>query len=188
MAVNDQHIFFHKFTLTSRESTAVTELHIPVTVYPIVSLDKSDLVSTTCNYASTSMMVSFKDDESWAVASTDWVNHPKGLYLVSYVAGCGRGLDTLERSFHFVSSMELRHNDRKIVCAISPVEFKDVVHPDHDFEVQAGTFSRPSIKNRRLWDSSPPNKRQFQDDPARDPAFRQASPSLPYFFPYHYRY
>ncbi|KAJ7015892.1 hypothetical protein C8F04DRAFT_906844, partial [Mycena alexandri] len=120
--------------------TAFSEVHVPVTTRPLVSLDKSDLVSITCNHASTAMTVSFKDKESWVVASTDWTNHPEGFILVSYVPGCGEGIDTSERSFHFVSSMEMHPTTRQIVCAISAVEFKHIVHPDHEVQIEAGTY------------------------------------------------
>ncbi|KAJ7481309.1 hypothetical protein B0H11DRAFT_1687573, partial [Mycena galericulata] len=105
-----------------------------------VSLDKSDLASATCNYASDIMTVSFRDADSWVVASNDWVKYPGGLVVVSYIAGCGKGVDTLERSFHLVSSMQLRHKERQIVCHISGVELMDVVHPDHTIHIEAEKY------------------------------------------------
>ncbi|KAJ7715800.1 hypothetical protein B0H16DRAFT_1255172, partial [Mycena metata] len=113
---------------------------IHVAKYPLVSLDKSDLASATCNYASDTMTVSFHDEEAYTVASKDWSTHPGGLVVISYILGCGKGVDTLERSFHFVSSMQLRRDERQIVCKISPRKLTDVAHPDHDIGIRVKRF------------------------------------------------
>ncbi|KAJ7791703.1 hypothetical protein B0H14DRAFT_190513 [Mycena olivaceomarginata] len=166
---------------------AMTEMHVPVTTFPIASLDKSDLVATSCNYASTSMSVSFRDDESWTVASTDWARHRTGFILVSYVPGCGRGVDTLERSFHFVSSMVLHRSERQIVCAISAMEFKHAVHPDHEVEINAGTYGLSPIHNKNAQHRDSPKKRQidgFGSEPSPDvvQASRQFAKEIEDFF------
>jgi hypothetical protein len=69
----NQHILF--LARLSDIPPAVGTVTIPVAKYPLVSLDKSDLASATCNYASDTMIVSFKDEESYTVASADWATY-----------------------------------------------------------------------------------------------------------------
>jgi hypothetical protein len=93
------------------------------------------------------MIVSFKDEESYTVASADWATYPEGFVVISYIPGCGKGVDTLERSFHLVLTIQLRRDERQIVCKISPVELTDIAHPDHDIHMRAERFTEPSGKH-----------------------------------------
>ncbi|KAJ6629580.1 hypothetical protein B0H10DRAFT_2208542 [Mycena sp. CBHHK59/15] len=75
-------------------------------LYPAVSLERSEFISSvTCNSASTIMTVTFKDTSLFETALADWSQHRTGFLLILYIAGCGTGVDSSERSFHLISGI-----------------------------------------------------------------------------------
>ncbi|KAJ6626234.1 hypothetical protein B0H10DRAFT_2211426 [Mycena sp. CBHHK59/15] len=127
-------------------------------LYPAVSLERSRFISSiTCNAASTSMTVNFKDIASFHTAFNDWSRHQSGFLLISYVAGCGLGVESSERSFHLISRITTSEKDLRIVCQIQTVPMHDTVHPDQEFNFHVATH----LADER--EPTPPNSHSRRD-------------------------
>ncbi|KAJ6614687.1 hypothetical protein B0H10DRAFT_135507 [Mycena sp. CBHHK59/15] len=121
-------------------------------LYPAVSLERSEFISSvTCNSASTIMTVTFKDTSSFQTALADWSQHHTGFLLISYIAGCGTGVDSSERSFHLISGISASNKDLQIFCQMKTIPIHDTVHEEQEMRFSVVTYS---LKNL-----TPPTKR-----------------------------
>ncbi|KAJ7502458.1 hypothetical protein B0H11DRAFT_640293, partial [Mycena galericulata] len=124
--------------------------------YPAVSPERSHFISSiSCNAASDTIAVTFKDRTSFRTASEDWQTHRTGFFIISYVAGCGPGTDSSERSFHFVSKIvTASERDLRIVCQMTTVPIEQTVHEDQEIKVNVATYKRDDPKRPLAHDSS----------------------------------
>ncbi|KAJ7122158.1 hypothetical protein C8R44DRAFT_981407 [Mycena epipterygia] len=128
-------------TLYYEAPAAHALVHIPVFNQPMVSLERSRFLSSvSCNAAGNMMVITFKDEKSWEVASTDWAQYSNGFLIISHVHGCGEGVDKGERNFHLVSSVRPVPSKKQIICTMTSVEIEQAVHPDHVMAFQISKY------------------------------------------------
>ncbi|KAJ7677577.1 hypothetical protein B0H14DRAFT_2655999 [Mycena olivaceomarginata] len=53
---------------------------------------------------------------SFQTAFRDWRTHDSGFLIISYIEGCGVGIDSYEHSFHLMSGIHASEHDLGIVC------------------------------------------------------------------------
>ncbi|KAJ7748389.1 hypothetical protein B0H16DRAFT_1420684, partial [Mycena metata] len=136
--------------------SAFALLHFPQFKYPAVALERSHFVSaTTCSASGNTMTVTFNNPEAWKTAAQDWTQHPEGFVVISYIAGCGHGLSTAERTFHLVTSVRLNEGKLQIICSVSMIPMTDA-HPGHEIKFHMTKYTGTP--------SSPPKHSRRQDD------------------------
>ncbi|KAJ7154839.1 hypothetical protein C8R43DRAFT_438268 [Mycena crocata] len=111
-------------------------------LYPAVSLERSHFISSVTCDGSDALTVTFTNDAAYQTAVKDWTGHYQGFLIISYVHGCGSGVASSERSFHFVSRILPSKAHRKILCQTKPMAIHDTVHPTEDVNVHVITFSQ----------------------------------------------
>jgi hypothetical protein len=130
--------------------------------YPTVVLEHSSFVSSvTCNAASTLMVITFRDTDSFDTAVHDWSTHSSGFVAVTYVHSCGLGTDSAERSFHFVSDFVSSKKDLRITCRTTSVSIHTTIDQDANIRIHVATY--------RLDDPagpSPRNASTFMPEPS----------------------
>ncbi|KAJ7147794.1 hypothetical protein C8R43DRAFT_1069199, partial [Mycena crocata] len=138
--------------------------------YPTVSLERSRFVSVTCQPASDTMVVSFDHSKAFNTAVTDWSTHKSGFILISYVAGCGEGTDSSERSFHFVHNFDVSEKDLRITCHIITIPIHHTVDENETIKLHVATY--------RLEDPAGPHPRNASQTTASvpEPSSRAISP------------
>ncbi|KAJ6619145.1 hypothetical protein B0H10DRAFT_1749987, partial [Mycena sp. CBHHK59/15] len=108
---------------------------------PAVSLERSHFISSvTCNSVSNSMDVTFKDSVSFHTAVKDWSSHRSGFLLISYVAGCGLGTDSAERSFHLISHIVISNAHLHIICRTVPMSIHNTLDQNHNIKLHVATY------------------------------------------------
>ncbi|KAJ6625351.1 hypothetical protein B0H10DRAFT_639569 [Mycena sp. CBHHK59/15] len=111
-------------------------------LYPAVPLEHSRFISSVaCNTVSTSMTVTFIDSMSFQTAFDDWSTHRTGFLLISYVAGCGAGVESSERSFHLVSGIVASRKNLQIVCRAQTLPIHHTVDQDQEIHFHVATYS-----------------------------------------------
>ncbi|KAJ7125991.1 hypothetical protein C8R44DRAFT_564825, partial [Mycena epipterygia] len=109
---------------------------------PTISLERSRFVSSvTCGLASDTMVVTFNDSKSFNTAVTDWSNHTTGFILITYVPGCGEGIDSSERSFHFVHNFDASEKDLRITCQIVTIPIHRAVDEEQTVTLHVASFA-----------------------------------------------
>ncbi|KAJ7031579.1 hypothetical protein C8F04DRAFT_1185747 [Mycena alexandri] len=109
-------------------------------LYPAVQLERSHFVNhISCNAGGDSISLTFTDLPAFQAALDDWETHPAFL-LISYVEGCGSGMDTFERSFHLILNVTGSQNDLTIVCRAKTIPIQDTVHRDQEIRLHAATY------------------------------------------------
>ncbi|KAJ7886144.1 hypothetical protein B0H14DRAFT_3856659 [Mycena olivaceomarginata] len=117
--------------------------------------------SVTCNAASTLMVITFRDTDSFDTAVHDWSTHSSGFVAVTYVHSCGLGTDSAERSFHFVSDFVSSKKDLRITCRTTSVSIHTTIDQDANIRIHVATY--------RLDDPagpSPRNASTFMPEPS----------------------
>ncbi|KAF7342319.1 hypothetical protein MVEN_01820300 [Mycena venus] len=139
-----------------QEHAGPMSAHIEVSAFkaPAVSVEHSSHVrSVHCEDATgSSISVSFINLEAWQTAVDDWSQYTEGFYIMAYVDGCGPGVASGERSFHFVQSFNSNKGDLSIICHMETVKIHEAVHPEETMSArmyQTPRRKKSSSRTRR---------------------------------------
>ncbi|KAJ7690248.1 hypothetical protein B0H17DRAFT_593669 [Mycena rosella] len=137
-------------------------------IHPVVVLEhSSSVISTKCDYDTTTITVAFKDRSTWTMAVEDWKRHAQFL-IVAFVDSCGLGRDSRERSFHVARNIRISSPKLEIIGDMEDLSLTDAIHPDcvvtihiDSFDVQNPAAPPPSARMRRQNDGG-----DTTDDPS----------------------
>ncbi|KAJ7032596.1 hypothetical protein C8F04DRAFT_918498, partial [Mycena alexandri] len=109
---------------------------------PAVSLARSHhILSVDCDSHPGNISVTFDTAVSFQTALDDWSQpQHEGILLISYVAGCGAGVATSERSFHIVTNITGSLKNLTVMGQMKTIPIHETVHPDQEIRLNVVTY------------------------------------------------